>query len=415
MQIKGFVQEVRILANNCFVIVRNREGLSQLTIKKDNPLFEIAQNLKRESVVYVEGEAPEKQIAKIPEIIPKSIEVISQPIETIPIDTTGKTQTSLTKRLDNRVIDLRTRKNFLIFAVQDAIVEGAREFLRKEGFIEVFTPCLIGGISEGGSEVFEVDYFGKPAFLRQDPQLHRELLMVAGFERIFEIGPSWRAEKSHTTRHLCEHRSMAVEMSFIKDEYEIIKLEEELVKAIIEKVKNKLGKVIEKELNIKIEVPSNNFPIVEFPEVYEILKQKNLKPTADLKEKEEKALWEYVKEKFGSDFFFVNKFPFSEKPFYVMKDEKNPEYARSVDLVAKGLELSSGGQREHRYEKIIQQIKEKNLDQEALEWFTKSFKYGAPPHGGFCIGLERLTMTILNLQNVREAVLFPRDPERFLP
>jgi aspartyl-tRNA synthetase len=415
MQIKGFVQEVRILANNCFVIVRNREGLSQLTIKKDNPLFEIAQNLKRESVVYVEGEAPEKQIAKIPEIIPKSIEVISQPIETIPIDTTGKTQTSLTKRLDNRVIDLRTRKNFLIFAVQDAIVEGAREFLRKEGFIEVFTPCLIGGISEGGSEVFEVDYFGKPAFLRQDPQLHRELLMVAGFERIFEIGPSWRAEKSHTTRHLCEHRNIVAEMSFIRDEYDIIKLEEELVKAIIERVKNKLGETIEKELNIKIEVPSGSFPILEFPEVYEILKQKNLKPTADLKEKEETALYEYAKEKFGSDFFFINKFPFSEKPFYVMKDEKNPEYARSVDLVAKGLELSSGGQREHRYEKIIQQIKEKNLDQEALEWFTKNFKYGAPPHGGFSIGLERLTKTILNLQNVKEAVLFPRDPERYLP
>jgi aspartyl-tRNA synthetase len=415
MQIKGFVQEVRILANNCFVIVRNREGLFQLTIKKDNPLFEIAQNLKRESVVYVEGEAPEKQIAKIPEIIPKSIEVISQPIETIPIDTTGKTQTSLTKRLDNRVIDLRTRKNFLIFAVQDAIVEGAREFLRKKGFIEVFTPCLIGGISEGGSEVFEVDYFGKPAFLRQDPQLHRELLMVAGFERIFEIGPSWRAEKSHTTRHLCEHRNIVAEMSFIRDEYDIIKLEEELVKAIIERVKNKLGETIEKELNIKIEVPSGSFPILEFPEVYEILKQKNLKPTADLKEKEETALYEYAKEKFGSDFFFINKFPFSEKPFYVMKDEKNPEYARSVDLIAKGLELSSGGQREHRYEKIIQQIKEKNLDQEALEWFTKNFKYGAPPHGGFSIGLERLTKTILNLQNVREAVLFPRDPERYLP
>jgi aspartyl-tRNA synthetase len=238
--------------------------------------------------------------------------------------------------------------------------------------------------------------------------------MVAGFEKIFEVGPSWRAEKSHTTRHLCEHRSLVAEMSFIKDEYDIIKLEEELIKAIIEGVKNKLGETIQKEFNIRIEVPKGNFPILEFPEVYEILKQKNLKPTADLKEKEEKALWEYTKEKFGSDFFFVNKFPFSEKPFYVMKDE-NSEFARSVDLIAKGIELSSGGQREHRYEKIIQQIKEKHLDEEALEWFTKNFKYGAPPHGGFSIGLERLTMVLLNLQNVRESTLFPRDPERFLP
>jgi len=415
MQIKGFVQEIRILANNCFVTIRNKEGLFQLTIKKENPLFETAKNLKRESVVYVDGEKPQKQIAKIPEIIPRSIDIVSQPIENPPIDTTGKTQTSLIKRFDNRAIDLRIRKNFLIFSIEDTILESTREFLRRNGFIEVFTPCLIGGISEGGSEVFGVDFFGKPAFLRQDPQLHRQLLMLAGFEKIFEIGPSWRAEKSHTTKHLCEHRSMAVEMSFIKDEYDIIKLEEELVKAIIKGVKDKLGETIERELNMKIEVPSNTFPVIEFPEVYEILKQKNLKPTADLKEKEETALWEYANEKFGSDFFFVNKFPFSEKPFYVMKDEKNPEYARSVDLITKGLELSSGGQREHRYERIIQQIKEKNLDEETLEWFTRNFKYGAPPHGGFCIGLERLTMAILNLQNIREAVLFPRDPERLLP
>ena len=414
MQIKGFVQEVRVLANNCFVIIRNRNGLFQLTIKKENPLFEIAKNLKRESVVYIEGKLPEKQIAKIPEVIPENISVVSQPLENPPIDTTGKTQTSLIKRLDNRPIDLRIRKNFLIFAVEDAILEAARDFLRKNGFIEVFTPCLIGGVSEGGSEVFEVDFFGKHAFLRQDPQLHRELLMVAGFEKIFEIGPSWRAEKSHTTRHLCEHRNIVAEMSFIKDEYELIKLEEELVKAIIKGVKQKLGETIEKEFGIKIEVPRNNFPIFEFPEVYEILKQKKVEPTADLKEKEEKALWEYSKEKFGSDFFFVNKFPFSEKPFYVMKDE-NSEYARSVDLIAKGLELSSGGQREHRYEKIIEQIKEKNLNEEALEWFTKNFKYGAPPHGGFSIGLERITTVLLNLQNVREAALFPRDPERVLP
>jgi len=413
MQIKGFVQEVRVLANNCFVIIRNKEGLFQLTIKKENELFETAKNLKRESVVYVEGEKPQKQIAKIPEIVPRSIDIISQPIEGIPIDTTGKTQTSFIKRFDNRAIDLRIRKNFLIFSIEDTILEATREFLRRNSFIEVFTPCLIGGISEGGSEVFEVDYFGKPSFLRQDPQLHRQLLMVAGFERIFEIGPNWRAEKSHTTRHLCEHRGIAVEMSFIKDEYDIMKLEEELVKEIMKKVKQKFDKVIENEFNTKIEIPKS-FPVIEFPEVYEILKQKNLKPTADLKEKEEKVLWDYSKQKFGSDFFFVNKFPFSEKPFYVMKYE-NSEFARSTDLIAKGVELSSGGQREHRYEKIIEQIKEKNLDKEVLEWFTKNFKYGAPPHGGFCIGLERLTMVLLNLQNVREATLFPRDPERLLP
>jgi len=413
MQIKGFVQEIRVLANNCFVIIRNKEGLFQLTIKKDNPLFETAKNLKRESVVYVEGEKPQKQIAKIPEIVPRSIDIVSQPIESLPIDTTGKTQTSIIKRFDNRAIDLRIRKNFLIFSIEDTILESAREFLRRNGFIEVFTPCLIGGISEGGSEVFEVDFFGKPAFLRQDPQLHRQLLMLAGFEKIFEIGPNWRAEKSHTTRHLCEHRGIAVEMSFIKDEYDLIKLEEELVKEIMKKVKQKFDNVIENEFNTKIEIPKS-FPVIEFPEVYEILKQKNLKPTADLKEKEEKVLWDYSKQKFGSDFFFVNKFPFSEKPFYVMKYE-NSEFARSTDLIAKSVELSSGGQREHRYEKIIEQIKEKHLDEEVLEWFTKNFKYGAPPHGGFCIGLERLTMVLLNLQNVREATLFPRDPERLLP
>ncbi|MGB9703495.1 MAG: aspartate--tRNA(Asn) ligase [Candidatus Micrarchaeia archaeon] len=412
-EVKGFVHDIRIVSNACFVVIRNRDGYFQLTIKKDNPIFEDAKKLKRESVILAECEKPQKQIAKIPELIPKTLEVISQPIDELPIDILEVTQTSLPKRLENRPLDLRKRKNLLIFLIQNSIVEEARKFLRENGFIEVFTPCLIGGISEGGSEVFEVDFFGRPSFLRQDPQLHRELLMLAGFEKIFEIGPSWRAEKSHTTRHLCEHRGIAVEMSFIKDEYEIIKLEEKLIEAIIKGVNKRFKEIIEKEFKAKLNFKTP-FPIIEFPEVYEILKKKNIKPTADLKEKEEKAIWEYSVENFGSDFFFINKFPFSEKPFYVMKDEKS-EYARSTDLMCKDIELSSGGQREHRYEKIIEQIKEKHLEPETLEWFTKYFKYGAPPHGGFNIGLERLTMALLDLKNIKEAALFPRDPERLLP
>jgi len=296
------------------------------------------------------------------------------------------------------------------------LIEGLEEFLRKNDFIQVYTPSLLGGVSESGSDVFPVVYYDKQAYLRQDPQLHRELLILAGFGKIFDIGPSWRAEKSHTVRHLAEHRTIAPEMSFIKDEAETIKLEEEMIVYALKKIKKECSEQLEM-LNKKIKIPKIPFPELRFPKIYDILeKMGNKIPFGeDYDKKSEELLWKYVKKKYRTDFFFVNRFPFKAKPFYVMRVDETPEWARSVDLVFKGAELSSGGQREHRYEKIIQQLKEKQMNVETMRWFTDSFKYGTVPMGGFSLGIERFTQKLLDLKNIREAVLFARDPERLLP
>jgi len=287
------------------------------------------------------------------------------------------------------------------------------DWLKKNKFMQVFTPCLMGVPSESGSEVFTVSYFGKPAFLRQDPQLHRQLTILGGLERVYDIGPSWRAELSHTVKHLCEHRTCAVETAFIKDEYDVMKIEEQVIVSALKKVSEDCKEEL-KILNIEIKIPKIPFPVLEFPEIYNILKKKGkkIKDGDDLDTECDKILAKYVNEKYSSEFFFINKFPHAVKPFYVMGEGK---YARSTDLYFNELELSSGGQREHRYDEIIKNIKSRKLNPANLEWFIKYFKYGAPPHGGFAIGIERITQMLLKLGNVREAVLFPRDTERLVP
>ena len=288
------------------------------------------------------------------------------------------------------------------------------KWLLNNGFVRVFTPAIIGAASESGAEVFKVDYFGRNAFLRQDPQLHRQLTIAGGFEKIFDIGTSWRAEKSHTRRHICEFRSCAVELAFIRDEYDVMRVEENVVKSGVEEVVRSCRRELE-ILGVDLKIPSSPFPELKFPEIYDILEEYGYKVEygESYGSDAEDILGKYVQEKYKSDFFFVNKFPYKDKPFYVMKDEG--PWARSVDLLCRGLEVSSGGQREHRYEKIVEQIKEKGLNLENLRWFTEPFKYGVPPHGGFAVGFERLTMQLLNLYNIRDATLFPRDPERNLP
>ncbi len=280
----------------------------------------------------------------------------------------------------------------------------------------MFTPSIIGVASEGGSEVFPIVYYDKTTYLRQDPQLHRQLLMVAGLDKIYEIGPSWRAELSHTPRHLSEHRTCAAEISFIEDEHDVMKVEENMVQAAIKNVAEKNSEELEK-FGIQVKVPSVPFPELKFPDVYDILAEmgKKLPLGEDLDHESELLLTKYVEEKYKSEIFFVNRFPFKAKPFYVMKYDEDPQYARSVDLIYKGVELSSGGQREHRYEKIIEQAKEKKINPDTIMWFAKFFRYGAPPHGGFSIGIERTVMQMLNLENILEIPAFPRTPERTVP
>jgi len=417
--VMGWVDTIRDLGGLKFFILRDRSGPIQVTMKKGSVpdrLMGTVSHLSREDCISVSG-MPKKS-GKAPggiEIIPDSIEVITKS-SPLPIEIGERIDTSLDKRLEWRSLDLRNPKNLAIFKIQSALVGGMADYLRKEGFLHVFTPCMMGAPSESGSEVFPVVYYSNEVYLRQDPQLHRQLLLIAGFDRIFDLGPSWRAEPSHTTRHLSEHRGMAPEMAFINDESDIIRLEENLVIAALSSVKKNCRAELEL-LEKKIAIPEKPFPELRFPEIYDILEKlgKKIPFGQDYDRESEMILSKHVREKYGSDFYFVNRFPFAAKPFYVMCIDEEPQWARSVDLVYKGVEQSSGGQREHRYDKIMEQARLKKMNPANIEWFTKFFRYGAPPHGGFCIGIERFTQQMLDIPNIREAVLFPRTPERFLP
>jgi len=416
--VKGWVHDTRDLGKIRFLLLRDMTGIIQVTCHKDKAgkIFEMM-NQSQESVVEIEGKAVEsKQAPGGIEIVPEKIEILSESDPKLPIQVVekGSIKTDLSKRLDYRSIDLRKPKNLAVFKIQAALLEGMQNYLNKEGFVQVFTPCLMGVPSESGSEVFEVKYFDKKAYLRQDPQLHRQLTILGGIEKLYDIGPSWRAEKSHTIKHICEHRTCAVEFAFIKSEQDTMRVEEQVIIAGVKNVIEKCKKELEL-LEIELKIPKTPFPELRFPEIYNILKKagKNIYGQ-DLDAEAEKILWEYVKKKYNSEFYFFNRFPHKIKPFYVMGVD-GEEWARSVDLNFKGMEMSSGGQREHRYEKIIKNAKERKMNLKNIEWFTKFFKYGAVPHGGFAIGIERLTQMLLNLGNVREAVLFTRDTERLLP
>jgi nondiscriminating aspartyl-tRNA synthetase len=418
--VSGWVHDVRKLGGINFLLLRDFGGIVQVTATKEKAnkkILDIYDKLHQEDVLSIKGKVVENK--KAPgglEIIPEEINVISRAEPSLPLDPRRVTKANLDTRLDWRSIDLRSPQNLAIFKIQSNIVQGMREYLIKQGFVQTFTPCLLEGISEGGSEVFPVVYFDRQAYLRQDPQLHRELLIAAGFEKIFDVGPSWRAEKSHTVRHMTEHRTIAPEIAFIKDESDTMRVEEEMVVYALKKVKKECADEL-KKLGKKITIPRTPFPELRFPEIYKILEKMGKKiPFGEDYDRESEALLaKYVKEKYKTDFFFVNRFPFAAKPFYVMKVDEEPQWARSVDLMFKGMEMSSGGQREHRYEKIIKQLKEKGMNVEDTKWFTEVFKYGVPPMGGFSIGIERFTQQLLDLENVREATLFPRDPERLLP
>jgi nondiscriminating aspartyl-tRNA synthetase len=420
VRIGGRVSRIKELKNAKFIWVRDSTGMTQLTILKSGApeaVLKAADETGPNDFVVVEGTVPDEIKANFgSEMLPTSIEIVSKSLRSSPIEIERHKRSALDKRLDWRALDLREPDTAAIFKVQSKLVEGMQKYLFSQGFLEIFTPSIMGTISEGGAEVFSLSHFGKDAFLRQDPQLHRDLMMIAGFEKVFEVGPSWRAELSNTPMHLSEHRTIACEIAFISDEYDVMRLEENLVvhgiESVVKDCKNELN-----ELGVEVKVPRLPFPVLEFPKIYDLLESMGKKMIAgqDIDRDAERLLGKYVHEKHKSEFFFINRFPSAVKPFYVMRLENEPEWARSTDMIFKGLELSSGGQREHRYERIVEQAREKGLNLENLKWFTDFFKYGAPPHGGFSIGIERFTMKLLNLQNVRETTLFPRAPERVIP
>ena len=420
VELFGWVHDVRVLGGIAFVLVRNTRGIVQVAAPKKavgEEIFGLIGTLRQEDVVECVGLVKESKEARLGfEVVPERLSIISKAAAPLPLDPRGVTPAALDTRLEWRSLDLRRPESNAVFRIESAVVDAFEGFLRGNGFVRTFTPSILGGISEGGSEVFKVDYYGQPAFLRQDPQLHRQLTIAGGFDRIYDLGTNWRAELSHTPRHMSEHRTIAPEIAFIRDERDVMEVEERMVARGIEEIRRACSDELA-TLKLEPEVPKTPFPVVSFPDVYETFKAigKEVPRGTDPDDPTQRALGKHVKETTGSDFFFLNRFPSAVRSFYVMRVDETPEFARSVDLLFNGQELSSGGQREHRHDRIVAQIREKGMDEEGLKWFTEPFRYGVPPHGGYSFGIERFVAYLLGLQNIKEATLFPRDPETLQP
>jgi nondiscriminating aspartyl-tRNA synthetase len=413
--LRGWIHKIHNLGQISFLRLRDKTGIVQLVL--DNS-FKFKESLKSEMCIEVLGKKVENE--KAPggiEILVDSLEILGETYyDTLPLEVSSfKIKAALENQLDNRTISLRRPEVRAVFKVQEEIEEAFRTYLKQRRFSQIHTPKIISSSTEGGSEMFTVKYFEKRAFLAQSPQFYKQMMVGAGFERVFEVGHAYRAELHNTWRHLNEYVSMDVEMGFIKDEFDLMDLEEDFLKFLFDH----LSKTCSKELEMyNVILPKSlDIPKITLKEVQEILLEKYNKrsPVGNIDAEGEILLSKYVKEKYNSDFVFLTKYPVSKRPMYTMPDDKLEGVTKSFDLIYKGLEITTGGQRIHDYEMLKDNIIKFGLDPEDFSFYLESFKYGMPPHGGFAIGLERLTMKLLNLENIREASLFPRDMKRLEP
>jgi aspartyl-tRNA synthetase len=322
-------------------------------------------------------------------------------------------------RLDWRYLDLRRERNRLIFEIQTTLEQGMRDYWLANGFIEVHSPKIMGTPSESGAELFKVDYFDRTAYLAQSPQFYKQMAQAAGFERIFEIGPVFRADPSFTSRHMTEFTGIDFEISWIDSHEDVMAFAENWLAHAYKAVDEKHHDAIQEHFGINLEVPQTPFPRMTMAEAYQILKglDYRLPPEkkGDLDPGAERALGDYVKQHYGNDFVFVTDWPFTVRPFYHMLHEDNPGLTKSFDLLGRGLEITTGAQREHRYEVLAKQALEKGLTLEPIQTYLNYFRYGCPPHGGLGMGLSRLLMVMLDLPSIREAVFLFRGPNRLEP
>jgi len=417
--VAGWVDTVRSLGGVVFIVLRDRSGLMQLVVKRNvsREAWKTARKLSPESVIAARGVLSESQAALGGrELVVEELVVYSK-AEPLPIEPRDYEKTTLAKRLDWRFLDLRSPRNLTIFLVEAEMAWAAREWFREHGFVEIFTSKIVGAATEGGAEVFSIVYFDKPAFLAQSPQLYKQMGVIAGFERVFEIGPAFRAEPHHTTRHLTEYTSVDLEMGFIDGYEDVMDAVEGVVRSMVEAaVKAYRDRIEEYFPNAVTKLPKD-IPRITIREAYKLLESEGVKVEwgEDLSTEAERKLGEIVEREYGSPLVFVTEYPWRARPFYTMRKPDEPEWTLSFDLLYRGLEIATGGQREHRYEVLRRQIEEKGLNPRNFEWYLNMFRFGAPPHGGAGIGLERVVMQTLGLPNIREARLLPRDPERLTP
>lgn len=419
--IGAIVDVARNQGKMAFFDFRDRSGMVQGVVFGKPEVLEVAKDLSPESSVYVTGKVNERpdnmKNDKVEngdiELEITNIEVLNKSTA-LPFDLDA--EISLETNLDNRPLTLRLKRNRAIFKIQAEIVKAYGEFLRQEGFTEFQAPKLVGGDAEGGAEVFKVPYFKeKTAYLASSPQFYKQI-MVGTFERIFSFATAFRAEKSATTRHLSEYTSLDMEMGFIKDHTEVMRMETALMKHMVGAVKTNCGKELELLGVDAPQVPEGEmFPHMKLREAQELIKKETGEDKTnepDLEPEDERWLCEYAKENLNSDFIFITHYPVSKRPFYTYEDEEDPGFTKSFDLLFRGVEITTGGQRVHDYDTLVEKIKGKGLDPESFGFYLQAFKFGIPPHGGWGMGLERLTQKFTGVHNVKEATLFPRDINR---
>ena len=418
--VQGFVENIRNLQYVIFMIIKDETGKVQVTIEKEGneELVSIVEGITLESTVKVTGKCLNSPSVKLggKEIIPKTIEVTSLSLEELPINIKDKDKTLRETRLDYRFLDLRREDNNLIFKVETEFEQALRDYCYKHDFMEIHTPKISASAAESGAETFKLDYFGETACLSQSPQFYKQMAMAAGFGKVLEIGPAFRAENSHTSYHATEINMADIELSFIDSFEDVMDMEEAWLKYAFQRVYDKYGEEIKKEFKTELSNLEVDFPRISFAEAKEILKNEyhfEGEKKEDFERKEEMLLCKYAKKKYNSDFIFVTKFPFSARPFYHNLDEEG--LTNSYDLLYRGVEITTGSQREHRYDVLKKQIIEKGIDPQDLEFYLDFFKYGCPPHGGFAIGVARVLMQMLNIDNIREATFIYRGPTRLKP
>lgn len=412
----GSVHKIRDMGDFAFIIVRIIDGVFQCVWSQEKTDFDI-KDLKEECCVKFKGNIrADKRAPGGFEVELTGIKILSTPSAVMPVSINkGKLNATLDTELNYRPATLRSGIMRAKFRIQEGIVRGFRDYLHSQNFTEIHTPKLIANASEGGANVFKMDYFGKKAYLAQSPQFYKQT-MVGVYERVFEVGPVFRAEKHSTTRHLNEYTSLDFEMGYIDSFEDIMEMETGFLQYTV----NLLKTEYKAELDfLKVELPNvEQIPCVRFSDVKEMISKeynRKIKDPNDLEPEEELLIGKYFKEKHGSDFVFVTHYPAKKRPFYAMEDPENTKYTLSFDLLFRGTEITTGGQRIHDYNEQVEKIKAKGLNPDEFESYLMIHKIGMPPHGGIGIGLERLCMRLFNDENVRHNSLFPRDMNRLEP
>jgi len=415
VRMQGWVHRIRHFGGVRFLVLRDRAGLAQVVVPREVDLG----NISSEWVISVDGECRSEPRAPMGvETLAERIEVLSQaqtpPLEIFNPDAVEKNR--LETLLDHRAVSLRIPEVLDTFRVQAVVLEAFRAHLRGQGFTEIVSPKLVLAGAEGGSAVFEVKYYDRAAYLAQSPQFYKQIMVGSGLERVFEIGHAYRAEKSETARHMTEFLSLDFEMGFIDSIQDVMVMHAGVVRAICDAVRERCGRILERR---KIALPEvNDIPQVSFPEAKRLLAERFGKIEGidgDLDTEGERLICEWAKEEFGSELLFVTGYHVANRPMYTMPDLEHPPLTRSFDLLFRGVEITTGGQRIHPYEPLVESMRSRGLDPADYEGYLEAFRHGMPPHGGMAMGMERLLKQMLNLSNVKEASAFPRDRYRLVP